>query len=98
MTMRKSVAAWQLLQRLSQAETGLIFNSGSGRYHFIQHCRVMDPVDPRSVDQLTANGFVNRLRSAIPVYSITEKGREALSSHEAPEELAEELQIAAAVS
>jgi hypothetical protein len=85
--MRKSVAAWQLLQRLNQSEVGMIFNAESGRYHFLQHCRVTDPVDPRSVEQLAHHGFVRRERSAIPVYVITEKGKDALKQRETPEEL-----------
>ena len=88
--MRKSVAAWQLLQRLSQIEVGLIFNADTGRYHFMQHCRVMDPVDPRSVDLLTDAGFVRRELSSIPVYIITAKGREALHHRDVPEEISEE--------
>lgn len=98
MTMRKSVAAWQLLQRLSQAETGLIWNHGTGGFHFIQHCRVMDPIDRRSLDQLSVNGFVRRERSAIPVYMITEKGRVALAQREAPEVLDENAEEMAAPS
>ncbi len=88
--MRKSVAAWQLLQRLGQSEVGLIFNAETGRYHFIQHCRVMDPVDPRSVDLLTDEGFIRRERSVIPVYTITDKGRDALRHRGVPEGITEE--------
>lgn len=88
-TMRKSVAAWQLLQRMNQTEVGVIFNADTGRPHFIQHCRVMDPVDNRSLDLLTRQGFVRRERSAIPVYVIADKGRDALQHRDAPDELAE---------
>ena len=86
--MRKSVAAWQLLQRMSQSEVGVIFDAQTARFHFLQHCRVVDPVDNRSLDVLTAQGFVRRERSAIPLYVITDKGREALRHRQAPEELA----------
>jgi hypothetical protein len=85
--MRKSVAAWQLLQRLSQSEVGVIFNLDNAKYHFLQHCRVVDPVDNRSLELLSSEGFVRRERSAIPVYVITDKGREALKHRSAPEEL-----------
>jgi hypothetical protein len=85
--MRKSVVAWQLLQRMNQAEVGVIFNADSAKFHFLQHCRVVDPVDDRSLNLLTAEGFVKRERSAIPVYVITEKGRDALRRREAPMEL-----------
>ncbi len=88
--MRKSVAAWQLLQRMSQAEVALIFNAETGRTHFMQHCRVMDPVHPGSMDLLMDAGFVHRERSAIPVYTITEKGRDALKHREVPEEISDE--------
>jgi hypothetical protein len=84
---RNSVAAWQLLQRLNQAEVGVIFNAGNSRYHFLQHCRVMDPVDERSLTLLTNEGFVRRERSAIPVYTICDKGRDALRQRNAPLEL-----------
>lgn len=85
--MRKSVAAWQLLQRMDQDEVGVIFNAENMRYHFLQHCRVVDPIDERSLNLLTSEGFVRRERSAIPVYTITDKGREALKHREAPQEL-----------
>lgn len=85
--MRKSVAAWQLLQRMNQPEVGIIFNASAGRYHFMQHCRVVDPVDSRSFNLLTDQGYVCRERSAIPVYTISDKGREALCHRSAPEGL-----------
>jgi hypothetical protein len=88
--MRKSVAAWQLLQRLSQSEVGVIFNAETAQFHFLQHCRVVDPVDTRSLDVLATQGFVRRERSAIPVYVITDKGRDALRHREAPKELTAE--------
>lgn len=87
--MRKSVAAWQLLQRMNQTEAGVIFNADTGRFHFIQHCRVTDPIDDRSIDLLTAQGFVQRQRSAIPLYVIAEKGREVLRHRDVPVELGE---------
>ena len=87
--MRKAVAAWQLLQRMNQTEAGVIFNAENGRFHFIQQCRVVDPVDERSIDILAAQGFVQRQRSAIPLYVIADKGCEALRHREVPEELAE---------
>jgi hypothetical protein len=74
---------------MSQSEVGVIFNAQTARFHFLQHCRVVDPVDNRSLDVLTARGFVRRERSAIPVYVITDKGREALRHRQAPEELAD---------
>jgi predicted transcriptional regulator len=43
------------------------------------------------VEQLTKSGFVQRERSAIPVYTITEKGRLALKDREVPAELADEI-------
>lgn len=91
--MRKSVAAWQLLQRLNQPEVGVIFNAQNSRFHFLQHCRVMDPVDERSLTLLTDEGFVRRERSAIPVYLISDRGREALRHREAPAELEETLEM-----
>jgi hypothetical protein len=85
--MRKNVAAWQLLQRMNQVEVGVIFNAENARYHFLHHCRVVDPIDERSLNLLTNDGFVRRERSAIPVYTITDKGREALRHRQAPTEL-----------
>jgi hypothetical protein len=85
--MRKNVAAWQLLQRMNQVEVGVIFNADNARYHFMQHCRIVDPIDERSLNLLTAEGFVRRERSAIPVYTISDKGRDALKHREAPQEL-----------
>jgi CTP-dependent riboflavin kinase len=78
--------AWQLLQRLNQIEAAVIWNATAGRYHFLHHCRVMDPVHIRTFNVLTSEGYLTRERSAIPVFTITEKGREALKHREAPKE------------
>jgi hypothetical protein len=72
---------------MSQSEVGVIFNAQTARFQYLQDCRVVEPVDNRSLDVLTAQGFVRRERSAIPVNVITDKGREALRHREAPEEL-----------
>jgi hypothetical protein len=77
--------AWQLLQRLNQTEAAVIWNATAGRYHFLHHCRVMDPVHIRTFNVLTDQGFLARERSAIPVFTITDKGREALKYREAPQ-------------
>jgi hypothetical protein len=88
--MRKSVAAWQLLQRMNQTDAGVIWNADSGRFHFILHCRATDPIDQRSITLLADNGLVKREKSSIPVYTISDKGREALAHREAPETIAED--------
>ena len=85
--MRKSAVAWQLLQRMNQTEVGVIFNAENGRFHFLQHCRIVDPVDERSLNLLMSEGFVQKQRSAIPVYVICDKGRDALRYREMPEGL-----------
>jgi hypothetical protein len=80
--MQNSVMAWQLLQRLSQAEAGVILNEVNSRYYFLFHCRVMDPVDACTLQLLQSDGLVQRERSAIPIYTISNRGREALQQRQ----------------
>lgn len=76
--MRLTVAAWQMLQRLGQPHTCLLFCRDDGRFHFFIRDERSDLVRPSTIDALDKAGMLRRERFEIPSYIISDKGVSAL--------------------
>lgn len=85
--MRFSLAAWQLLQRLDQASTCLMFCREDGRFHFTIRDVRCDLVRPSTIEWLSKYGMIRRERFSLPSYVISDKGMSALKSRLSPADL-----------
>ncbi len=75
---RLTVSAWQMLQRLSQDNTALIFDDEDGRFYFCRRGESVDLVRTSTFDALNSAGMVRRERQLVPSYVISDKGVSAL--------------------
>lgn len=83
---RLTLAAWQMLQRLSQSSAVLQFCSDDGRFHFTLRGVRQDMVRPSTMDALNKAGFLRRESTAQPSYVINEKGSAELNKRWMPVE------------